>query len=142
MLSKIHPFLNTQNLIQIFKYGILGVLNNLFFYLLFLSICFIGVKPIIAMTVTYITGAISSFILNKNLIFNFKTNQNNIIIYKFILTHVFGIFVNCSLMMILMDVFSYSYQFSAFIGMIAVAISTFFGFKFFIFIENNLNPKH
>jgi putative flippase GtrA len=52
---------------SLFRFGVVGIANNVTIYLLFLLLLKgFGVSPLVAMTVSFVTGVLTSYLLNRS----------------------------------------------------------------------------
>ena len=117
---------------QLMRYGIIGIVSNLFIYLLYIIITYKDVQPKIAMTFLYFIGAIISFFANKKFTFNYKSKLFGSLA-RYLVAHFFGYLINIIILIIFVDKIGYPHQIVQGIAIFAVAGFLFVCFKFFVF---------
>ena len=118
--------------VQLLRYGLVGITTNLFGYLLFCLITYVGVKPKIAMTVLYITGATIGFLGHRNWTFS-HTGNWRLASTRYIVAHCLGYLINLLLLYGLVDRLGYSYRLAQAAAICIVAGFLFLVFKLFVF---------
>lgn len=117
---------------QLFRYGLVGIANNLSGYLIYLLITYWGVEPKKAMTLLYVVGATIGFVGNRKWTFAHKGALLGSGARYFI-AHIFGYLVNLLIMLTFVDRLGYSHQWVQAAAIIAVAGFLFVTFKYFVF---------
>jgi len=121
---------------QIFKYGLVGIINTLITWLL-LSILMnvFGVSYTTSNAVGYVAGFFNSFIMNK--LWTFKANQVSTIRQFVKFTAVFAIcyFIQLGLVILMVEKLSLGKNISQLIGMVIYTIIGFLLNKLFTFKE-------
>src|SRR5665811_806993 len=52
---------------SLFRFGVVGIANNIVIYLLFLLLLKgFGLRPLVAMTLSFVTGVLTSYLLNRS----------------------------------------------------------------------------
>ena len=121
-------------MLQLIRYGLVGVMSNATIYFVYLVITYLGVEPKIAMTLVYIIGASIGFIGNRNWTFAHHGNQIKATL-RYGLAHLFGYLLNFLLLFILVDHIGYTHQWVQIVAIIIVAGFLFIVFKYFVFRE-------
>lgn len=111
------------------KFGAVGIVNTLITIGSFTLFVYLGVNYILANFMAYILGMINSFFLNKNWVFQTKTNHISIVI-KFIFVNLITLGINTLFLYVLV-------QFIHLHASVAQLISTSFG----LVINYVLNKK-
>ena len=118
-------------------YGIVGLVCNIFIYLLYLYISHNGIEPKMAMTFIYIIGACISFIANKKVTFNYNGNGIGLGV-RYLIAHLFGYLLNFFILSIFVDRLAYSHQIVQGVAVFVVAAFLFVVFNLFVFKVNNI----
>jgi len=117
---------------QLFRYGLLGIVNNSSGYIVFLSITFLGIGPKIAMTLLYAIGATIGFFGNRK--WTFAHNGSLLgSSARYVIAHLLGYLINLILFVIFVDKLGYSYQLVQAAAIFVVAGFLFVTFKYFVF---------
>ena len=111
-----------------FKFLFVGALNTLFAYTLYAILITIGLIPNLALFLQYILGVLWNFKTTGKIVFK---NNDNRLIFKFVLSYVFTFFINSILLNILLK-FINEYLAQA-ILILPIAILSFAIFKFWVF---------
>lgn len=117
---------------QMFRYGIVGVLNNLLGYLLYLIITFIWLEPTVAISLFYPIGALTAYIGHSKYSFSAKTMDWNTS-FRFILAYAFGYGINFTMLRLFSEKWGYPHQAVQAVAIFIVAGFLFFVLKFFVF---------
>ncbi|MFC3907937.1 GtrA family protein [Legionella dresdenensis] len=126
---------NRCTVIQFIKYGLIGFVNNLLGYLVFLLMAYKGFSPKIAMTTLYLLGVAVSMVGNWKWTFAYQGNA----LYtsmRFICAYFLGYLLNLGLLIVFVDRLNYSYALIQAIATIVVAGFLFILFKYFVFPIN------
>jgi putative flippase GtrA len=123
---------NCKLYVQLFRYGIVGILSNIFGYLLYLFLTSAGYSPKLTMTALYGTGAVIGFLFNKQLTFSYRGSilESGI---RYGIMHIFGYLLNLLIMVIYVDIYRYPHTIVQGIAIFLVAGFLFLSFKFFVF---------
>jgi len=117
---------------QVFRYGIVGILNNLFGYLIYLALTWSWLEPKLAVTLLYPIGALTAYFGHAKYAFTYDGHVTNGLL-RYILAHFVGYSVNITLIYVFSDVFLYPHQIVQAAAIIIVAGVLFVLFKFFVF---------
>ena len=113
---------------RFFKFLFVGALNTLFSYFLYALFVTIGFKANLALFFQYIIGVIWNFKMTGGLVFK---NNNNKLIFKFILCYIFTFILNSVLLKFLLN-YTNSYIAQA-ILVLPVAIVSFLLLRTYVF---------
>jgi len=122
-----------KTVLQLIRYGIVGVINNIVGYLIFLIITFFGAQPKVAMTILYFSGMFISYFSNKYWTFAYQGNLLATSI-RFFITYLLGYLLNLGLLVLFVDYLNYPYQIIQGFAIFIVAAFVFIAFKFFVFM--------
>jgi putative flippase GtrA len=121
-----------STVIQLFYFGLIGIISNVSSYLIFLLVTSYRIGPKLAMTGLYIFCALISYFCNWRLTFkgsgSFKTTG-----FRFVCAHFLGYLINFLLLLVFVDYLDYPYYAIEAIAIIVVAGCLFLAFKFFVF---------
>lgn len=113
---------------KFFKFLFVGALNTLFSYFLYALFVAIGFKANLALFFQYVIGVIWNFKTTGVLVFK---NNNNKLIFKFVLCYIFTFILNSVLLKLLLN-YTNSYIAQA-ILILPIAIVSFLLLKVFVF---------
>ncbi|WP_150769521.1 GtrA family protein [Pseudomonas fluorescens] len=121
----------TPSIVQLIRYGVVGVLNNFVLYLGYLVLVSAGVGAKLSMTLMYLTGVAVGFLANRN--WTFKHGKGRGALIRYVQMHVTGYFLNFLLLFTFVDVLRYPHQVVQALSIIVVAIFGFFMCKYYVF---------
>lgn len=126
-----------KSFIQLFRYGLLGIAINLTGYLVYLLITHLGGTPKSTMSILYGIGIVLSYIGNRKLTFS---HQGNVLAsgFRFLLTHIFGYFINLALLIVMVDILGYDHRVIQAGAILIVALFLFFASKYYVFRESSV----
>ena len=119
-------------MLQLIRYGLVGVLSNVSIYFVYLFITYLGVGPKIAMTFVYIVGATIGFIGNRRWTFAHRGDSSSAAL-RYILAHFFGYLLNLLILFTFIDCLGYAHQWVQAMAILIVAGFLFIVFKYFVF---------
>lgn len=125
-----------DSIIQIFKYGIFGVVTTIFNLILFYILNNIGINYILSNTISYMMAVLVSYFLNK--IYVFKSEENNSSAnlkqgLKFTIVRLLSLFIENLFLIILIDVIKINIYTSKISVSILIILSTFVVNKWLVF---------
>lgn len=127
-----------QTLKQLFLYGMTGVALNLFGFVLYLTITWLGIEPKLAMTCLYSVGVVMSFFVNKHWVFG-GDRAGYQVFFKFVMAHVVGYLMNFFLLYYFFNTLGFAHELVQFFAIFVVAFYLFVAFKFFVFNASSPN---
>lgn len=119
-------------MLQLIRYGVVGLSINLILYLAYILITRSGVDPKQAMTVMYVFGVGIGFFGHRKLTFVHNGNTSRTV-FRFVLSHLAGFILNFLLLHIFVDHLGFSHQVVQAVSVLIVAVFLFIAFKFFVF---------
>lgn len=123
-----------KSLLQLIRYGLIGIGSNLAIYLLYLLVTHLGLDPKSAMTVLYISGATVVFFVNRTWTFA-HTGALIQAGAKYALMHFFGYLLNLFILFTFVDRLGFPHQVVQAVAIILVAGILFVAFKYFVFAK-------
>jgi putative flippase GtrA len=69
---------------RVLSFSLIGILNSVFSYTLFVALLFLDVYYLVASTVSYLAGVILSYILNSNYTFEVKKNVQSYVKFSLV----------------------------------------------------------
>ncbi|MDI1332968.1 MULTISPECIES: GtrA family protein [Pseudomonas] len=129
-----------KTIIELVRYGVIGLITNFLGYLIYFLITYYGGTPKITMSVLYAVGTAISFISNRKWTFSHDGNLMSAGA-RYIFAHSLGYALNLSLLIIMVDHLGYPHQWVQVISIFAVAGFLFLMFKFFVFPKKLINQR-
>ena len=124
--------LNSGGYTQFVRYAIVGVVQNLIGYMLYLLITWAGSDPKVTITILYPIGFTLSFIGNKKWTF-LHTGDDKLAFYRFALTHLVGYAINIALLYVFVDIYSYAHQYVQLLAMFILVFYFFIAMRTYVF---------
>jgi len=117
---------------QVVRYGVVGVLNNLLGYLIYLFVTWLWLEPIVAVSLMYPIGAVTAYFGHAKYTFGYlgRTSQG---IFRYIIAHLTGFGVNVALLFVLSDLLGYPHQLVQAVAIVTVAGILYLLFRYFVF---------
>ncbi|MCK5001899.1 MAG: GtrA family protein [Gammaproteobacteria bacterium] len=128
-------------MLQMIRYGLVGVATNVVIYCIYLVITYLGVEPKIAMTLVYVIGASIGFVGNRKWTFTHSGDVARAAI-RYVLAHILGYMLNFLILYIFVDHLDYAHQGVQAVAIIIVAGFLFIVFKYFVFCEKYRAPEN
>ena len=120
------------DLLQLIRYGVVGLFSNLAGYLVYLLITWLGVDPKITVTFLYPLGAAIAYYGHARYSFSYRGRHLNGFV-RYVITHVFGYLLNVGSLYLFVDILGHPHQLVQLVNIFAVAGFLFLAFKFFAF---------
>ena len=128
-------------MLQMIRYGLVGVVTNFVIYCAYLLITYFGVEPKIAMTLVYIIGASIVFVANRKWTFAHSGNVARAAV-GYVAAHISGYMLNFLILYIFVDRLGYAHQGVLAMAIIIVAGFLFVVFKYYVFREKHRAPEN
>ena len=122
--------------IQLFRYGVVGLVSNSFAYVAYLLITWIGVAPEATAAGLYLVGASSSYLGNFKWTFGSRSSHASAL-PKFVAAHILGFSVQLVLISYLYQKIGLSHQLAQLVSVGCVALILFLSFKFYVYPQCN-----
>jgi len=123
---------------QIARYGVVGVLNNLLGYLIYLLVTWLWLDPKVAVTLMYPVGATTAYFGHAKYSFAYRGRTLHGIV-RYVIAHIIGYGANIGMLYVFSDLLGYPHQLVQAIAIFAVAGILFLLFRYFVF-TNQLKP--
>lgn len=120
---------------ELLRFIYIGILNNLWGYLIYLILTFWGLSPKTVLVVFYPIGIFIAYRSHKRHSFGFHENSFLVKI-KFLTVYLLGFFLNLSILNLLYKKMGYSHQIIQGISIGIVALFNYFLLKNFVFYSN------
>ncbi|MDW3681738.1 GtrA family protein [Cupriavidus sp. CV2] len=115
-----------------FRYVLVGLLSNAAGYGIYLLVTWLGVRPMLAMSLLYSIGATLGFVGNRQWAFSHDGKALHSLV-RYWATHLIGYGLNFSMLYFFADRLGYSHQLVQAVAVFAVAGFLFLMFNFFVF---------
>lgn len=119
-------------LYEIIRYGVVGILNNLLGYLIYLLITYLGLDPKVAITLLYPIGVATAYFGHSKYSFAGHPRSNHTAL-RYLLAHAIGYAVNFVMLLVLVDHLGYPHQAIQGAAIFVVAGVLFLMFRYFVF---------
>lgn len=120
------------SIIELVRYGVIGLLTNSIGYIAYLLITYTGGTPKLTMSALYVIGSTVGFISNRKWTFSHQGNFLGAGI-RYAFAQCLGYLLNFSMLVILVDHLGYAHQWVQVFSIFIVAAFSFLMFKFFVF---------
>ncbi|WP_158498106.1 GtrA family protein [Pseudomonas protegens] len=128
----------THTIIQLIRYGIIGVTSNALAYAGYLLIVYAGCGEKLSMTLMYLAGATYSYSVNYR--WTFKKSGRAGAPFRYIQMHVSGYVINLILLYVFFDQLHYPHEIVQASAIILLAAYSFLACKYYVFRENPVTP--
>jgi len=119
-------------LTQVARYGVVGVLNNLLGYLIYLVVTWWWLDPKVAVTLLYPVGALTAYFGHAKYSFAYSGSTAHGVL-RYVIAHLIGYSVNVLMLYILSDRLLFPHQIIQALAIVVVAGVLFFLFRYFVF---------
>jgi putative flippase GtrA len=117
---------------QLARYGVVGVLNNLLGYMIYLLVTWLWLDPKIAVTLMYPIGAVTAYFGHARYSFAYSGRALPGIV-RYAIAHLIGYGANIGMLYLFSDRLGYPHQFVQAVAIVAVAGILYFLFRHFVF---------
>nr|CAD6436797.1 GtrA family protein [Rhizobium sp. Q54] len=124
----------SRSLIQLVRFGALGVVTNVLGYVLYLGITYVGAGPKAAMSVLYCVGVGINFIGSRTWVFRSDTSMLGASI-RYVGAYAVGYGVNYGILMAFVDRLGYPHAVVQAVAIVIVACCLYITLKFLVFRE-------
>jgi putative flippase GtrA len=117
---------------QVARYGLVGVLNNLLGYLIYLVVTWLWLDPKIAVTLMYPIGAATAYFGHARYSFAYSGRTTHGIV-RYVIAHLIGYGSNIGMLYMFSDRLGYPHQLVQAAAIVAVAGILYLLFRYFVF---------
>lgn len=121
---------------QIIRYGLVGLLNNCFGYLVYLLLTWYFVDPKVAVIILYPIGALIGYYGNAKFAFYSDLYLSSLL--RYILAHFIGFVSNVAILYTFVDLLGYPHTIIQAIAIFVVAGVLFVLFRYYVFPQEAL----
>lgn len=129
----------TAMLSQVVRYGVVGLLNNLLGYLIYLLVTWLWLDPKVAVTLMYPIGAVTAYFGHAKYSFAYSGSTSNGI-FRYAMAHTVGYGVNISMLYLFSDLLMYPHQLVQAVAIVVVAGILYLLFRYFVFPNRPMPP--
>lgn len=129
----------SSTLRQVLRYGVVGVVNNLMGYLVYLLITWLWLDPKVAVALMYPAGAVTAYLGQAR--YTFACSGHTVRgIARYIFAHVAGCGANVMMLYVFSDLLGYPHPFVQAAAIVMVAGILYLLFRYFVFPNRLLHP--
>lgn len=132
MIESAKHILTDKPVLQLFRYGLVGVVINSALYFFYLIITYFGTEPKISMTMAYVVGVFLGFIGHRTWTFMHKGTLLGSGA-RYIIAHISGYLINYSILLTFVDKLGYPHQWVQAVAIFVVAGFLYVAFRYFVF---------
>jgi putative flippase GtrA len=126
--------LNRSNITQFIRYGVVGASLNLFGFLIYLGVTWLGMEPKLAVTVFYPLGVLYGYFAHKRVSFRHNGSLRNIWpMVRYVFVYFLGYLFNIGLLQLFHDRIGYPHQWVQMAAIFVVAGFLFIALELFVF---------
>ena len=122
----------TRLLKQVFRYSVVGILNNLWGYSIYLLVTWLGMDPKLAVSILYPVATVLAYFAHSKYSFKYP-NWRPSAKFRFMLVQTVGYVVNVMMLSILVDGFGYPHQMVQAAAIFVVAGVLFVLLRYYVF---------
>jgi len=116
----------------VFRYSVVGILNNLWGYFFYLFVTWMGLNPKLTVTILYPIAATTAYIAHSKYSFKYQGRRTSSQ-FRFIIAQFFGYIVNIMMLSILVERFGYPHQMVQAAAIFVVGGVLFILFRYYVF---------
>lgn len=121
------------------RYGVVGILNNLLGYLIYLLITWLWLDPKVAVSLMYPVGAVTAYFWHAKYSFTYSGRTSHGIV-RYAIAHLIGYGANIGMLYLFSDRLGYPHQLVQAVAIVAVAGILYLLFRYFVFSNPPLQP--
>lgn len=122
----------TATLRQVGRYGVVGVLNNLLGYLIYVLITWLWLNPMVAVTLMYPIGVVTAYFGHARYSFTYSGRTSHGIV-RYAIAHLIGYGANIGMLYLFSGRLGYPHQLVQAVAIVAVAGILYLLFRYFVF---------
>jgi len=122
---------------QFLRYATVGLISNVALYLAYLGLTALGLNYKIAMTLVYVVGVLSTFIVNRVWSFNHKGMVHAALV-RYVIAYVLGYLLNLALLWFAVDRLHLPHQGVQAAAIVVVATCLFLMHRYWVFAPINV----
>lgn len=119
------------------KYGVVGILNTLLGYLIYLFLTWFWLDPKIVVMLMYPIGAVTAYFGHARYSFSYNGNHLHSVL-RYIIAHLIGCAINVGMLYLFWNRLGFSHQLVQAVAIVVGAVILFFLFRIFVFPKRYL----
>jgi putative flippase GtrA len=116
----------------VLRFGMIGGLNNLLSYGIFVVLTLTGMPSISAATITYVTGMAVSYLANRSFTFRHSGSARHSVL-RFIVVNIAGYAVNITILAVFVELIGWNALVVQLGAIVVVATGIYLGMRFWVF---------
>lgn len=124
---------------QVIRYGVVGVLNNLLGYFIYLLVTFLWLDPMVAISLLYPVGAFTAYFGHSKYAFSYQGKHSHALV-RYMVAHLIGYGVDVSMLYIFWEKLAFPHQIVQAAAIFVVAGVLFLLFRYFVFPHSKIAP--
>lgn len=128
----------SSTLRQVIRYGVVGVLNNLLGYLIYLLVTWLWLDPKVAITLMYPVGALTAYFGHARYSFGYQGRASSGLI-RYTIAHLIGYSVNVGMLYFLSDLAGFPHQLVQAAAVFVVGGILYLLMRYFVFPRKTLS---
>ena len=126
-------------LFQVARYGVVGVLNNLLGYLIYLLVTWFWLDPKVAVTLLYPVGAVTAYFGHAKYSFAYSGSTSHSVL-RYVIAHLIGYSVDVLMLYVLSDRLLFPHQIIQALAIVVVGGILFLLFRYYVFPIRSNSP--
>ena len=122
----------SEYIMQVIRYGVVGVINNTWGYLIYLLVTWLGLEPKLAITLLYPIGAVTAYFGHAKYSFAYRGKAVSGI-WRFVIAQLTGYTVNVVTLHVFSDLLGFPHQLVQAASIFIVAGVLFVLFRYYVF---------
>jgi len=123
---------------EVRKYGVVGILNTLLGYLIYLLVTWFWLEPKMVVTLMYPIGAVTAYFGHARYSFSYNGSHLRGIV-RYIIVNLIGYATNVGMLYLFWSLLGYPHQLVQAVAIVVVAIILFFLLRYFVFPQRLLH---
>jgi putative flippase GtrA len=116
----------------VLRFGVIGGLNNLLSYGIFVALTLAGTPSIAAATITYATGMVISYLANRSFTFRHAGSARRSVL-RFVVVNLAGYALNVAILALFVELIGWNALVVQLGAIVVVATGIYFGMRFWVF---------
>jgi len=141
MIDSLISFLRSEVFRQFVRYAVVGVAINSIGFCIYLLLTWLGIPPVLTMSMLYVAAVLLNFFASKNITFNHKGSQGGAAV-RYGVAHLGGYLINLGLLLYFHDRLNWPHQWVQGGSTFIVALYLFVVFKLFVFRDQTHVASH
>ena len=129
--------INRKSALQLFRYGVVGVLNNLLGYGIYLLVTFFWLDPMVAISLLYPVGAITAYFGHSKYAFSYQGKHTRALL-RYTVAHMIGFGVDFLMLYLLWEKLKFPHQAVQAAAIVVVSSVLFLLFRYFVFPQSKI----